>query len=80
MPAIGSTSLVDLEEIPDEVAKMTKMLVRNPSHLANLLRAHQYPKFALSTKNPTLDALFYCQQQGRLWKPHMTPQAGSHAR
>lgn len=41
--AIGSTNFIDLEDTPDEVATMIEMLVRNATHLANLLRAHQYP-------------------------------------
>jgi len=41
--AMGSTNFVDLEKVPDVVAKAVDMLVRNTVHLATLLKASQYP-------------------------------------
>jgi multimeric flavodoxin WrbA len=41
--AMGSTNFVDLEEVPDVVAKSVEMLARNTAHLAELLKNNEYP-------------------------------------
>lgn len=41
--AMGSTNFVDLEEIPKPVQTMISMLARNTAHLAQLLKASEYP-------------------------------------
>ena len=41
--AMGSTNFVDLDKVPDVVAKTVDMLVRNTVHLASLLKTSQYP-------------------------------------
>ncbi|TWF47629.1 flavodoxin family protein [Neorhizobium alkalisoli] len=41
--AMGSTNFVDLKTVPDVVTKSVDMLVRNTVHLAELLKASQYP-------------------------------------
>lgn len=40
---MGSTNFVDLKTVPDVVTKTVDMLVRNTVHLAELLKASQYP-------------------------------------
>jgi multimeric flavodoxin WrbA len=41
--AMGSVNFVDLKEVPDVVTNTISMLARNTAHLANLLKASQYP-------------------------------------
>ena len=41
--AMGSENFVDLEETPEVVKSMIRMLVRNTMHLATLLKNAQYP-------------------------------------
>lgn len=41
--AMGSTDYRELDEQPDAVASMTRMMATNLAHLARLLRAHPYP-------------------------------------
>ena len=41
--AMGSTNFVDLKETPAEVSTMISTLARNTAHLAELLKASQYP-------------------------------------
>ena len=41
--AMGSVNFVDLRQVPDVVQTMISMLARNTAHLANLLKASQYP-------------------------------------
>ena len=41
--AMGSTNFVDLDAVPDNVAKAVKMLARNTAHLARLLNENEYP-------------------------------------
>jgi hypothetical protein len=41
--AMGSANFVDLDKVPKVVATSVEMLARNTVHLANLLKAKQYP-------------------------------------
>lgn len=41
--AMGSTNFVDLPKTPEAVTTMVSMLARNTAHLAELLKANQYP-------------------------------------
>ena len=41
--AMGSTNFADLDKVPKVVTTSVEMLARNTVHLANLLKAKQYP-------------------------------------
>ena len=41
--AMQTKDYKDLDEVPEPVAKTTASAARNAAHLANLLRAEQYP-------------------------------------